>query len=513
MAYTASARVPRIEVKDIVPHSFPGLQGDAAIPPAVKSYQNKLDVLAVLNLVSGDVAHQTTSSRYNRAMKSLRESYTRVVCVVGPPASDCGGWRETDVDAKCAELTQKEASELMKSYRLVTEMPPSACSFVSWANEKSSTKMIATKSFVMSFMMEFIHTPDAFRLKADLKNQYMLNDAAPAHHVEQLAIRSVCQAGTASQAVALEGTGVAPDTTPSAPLLTAAAMSVAHTPPPQVVEVGGDESSAVVSNTQMALFAMMPDCEAKTTAIATAIANLNTQSNVILERRMQREDVEHAKKLSVYDEQVNTLREKRKQDQMAFVQRMDDIAATKKHQKIVQIDQDIERTNDPSKLQLLQWKRELMVSLAPSCNVVVVNTDSVSAPHKLNQLVLDTSGKTIETRFKPGVSLVDLEMEQRLTLSEYTSMAYPTAHLTASELSRLGKRVAKEKPGVAQLRKADSGSGYFANAYFARDLFTEPLQTIVDAEIEAILSDRERKAKSRATQNKLTSFVAIGRPV
>jgi len=515
MAYTAPGRVPRIEVKDIIPHSFPGLQGEAAVPPAVKSYQNKLDVVAVLNLVSNGVTQQTVSSRYTRALKTLKGAYTRLVCAVGPPTSptsDRSGWDEHRVDAACAELTQKEAIELMKSYRLVTEMPPSSCAFISWANEKSATKMIATKAFVMSFVMEFIHTPDAFRLKADLKNQYLLNDAAPAHHVEQLAIRSVCQAGTTSQAVALEGTGVVPDTAPSAPLLAAAAMSVVPTALPQVVEVGGDES-AVVSSTQMALFKMMPDCEAKTTAIATAVANLNTQSNEILERRLTREDAEHAKKLTIYDEQVNILREKRKQDQMAFVQRMDDIAADKKQRKILELDTYIERTADPSKLQLLQWKRDLMTSLVPSSNVVVINTDAVTAPRLLNQLVLDTSDKTIETRFKPGVSLVDVEMEQRVTLAAYTSMAYPTAKLTASELSRLGKKVAKEKPCVSQFRKADSGSGYFANAYFARDLFTEPLRDIVDKEVESILSDRGRKAKNKATQNTLTSFVAIGRPV
>ena len=71
MAYTPNGNVPRIEASEIVPVSFPGLQRDGnAVAPAVKGYNNKIDIYFVISLVNNnDVAKQTISNRFNSAIR------------------------------------------------------------------------------------------------------------------------------------------------------------------------------------------------------------------------------------------------------------------------------------------------------------------------------------------------------------------------------------------------------------------------------------------------------------
>ena len=79
MAYESHGTIPKIPKSQIVPFSFPGLKKDAdAQAPAVKSYKHKVDLRAVVSLVSGNAASSTVSTRLNRAIDLLSKSYNLV---------------------------------------------------------------------------------------------------------------------------------------------------------------------------------------------------------------------------------------------------------------------------------------------------------------------------------------------------------------------------------------------------------------------------------------------------
>ena len=118
---------------------------------------------------------------------------------------------ERTVTLRCKELESKTADKLWASANLLRLMPPSDVSWVVWDNDRTSTRMLVTSTFAKAFVSEFVHTADAFALKADLITQHSLNDGASATHISNLVERNAALAGTAQQAVALSGTGVAPD--------------------------------------------------------------------------------------------------------------------------------------------------------------------------------------------------------------------------------------------------------------------------------------------------------------
>ena len=76
---------------------------------------------------SKDVAKQTISNRFTAAISTLKLAHDRVVGLLGPESQDMGLWPGDKVDAKCAELGDKEAADLQKAYQLVVGMTPSDC--------------------------------------------------------------------------------------------------------------------------------------------------------------------------------------------------------------------------------------------------------------------------------------------------------------------------------------------------------------------------------------------------
>ena len=293
MAYTQIGNVPRIDASEIEPVYFPGLQKDGdAVPPAVKGYKHKIDIYSVVSLVhSKDVAKQTISNRLTAAISTLEFAHDRVVGLLGPESQDMGLWSGDKVDAKCAELGDKEAADLQKAYQLVVGMPPSAVSFVSWTNDRCGPRMIVTKSFMLSFVVEFVHTADAYRIKADLKTQYLLNDAATAEHVNSQVQRHIAHAGTSVQQQALADPGISPDVAPAPALLAASAISNALATPIQhnFVEPCLNVPTTVAMSTQ-ALLSMLPEGEPRTSVIMSMI-KASEQRRVLDEHEQRRVEV------------------------------------------------------------------------------------------------------------------------------------------------------------------------------------------------------------------------------
>ena len=146
--------VPRVEAVDVVPHYFPGLQKDEdAVPPAVKSFRNKIDLYSVVALVSPGVVQQTMSSRYTSAITTLKNAYERVVGAMGPPPWTSG------IDLACEQLDSKCALQLRACYMLVRLMPPSMVSFVKWSGDRCGVRMIVTIEFLLEFLKRFVTTP------------------------------------------------------------------------------------------------------------------------------------------------------------------------------------------------------------------------------------------------------------------------------------------------------------------------------------------------------------------
>ncbi len=505
MAYEPRGAVPRINESDIVPHYFPGLRRDGdAVAPAVKSFENKIDLQAVVKLVSSDVAQQTLSSRYTKAVKTLKSAFSHVVSVMGPPTDDFGAWPESDVYAKCAVLDAKEAGELEKAYRLVVEMPPSAASFVSWANDRCGTRMIVTKSFLLSFVVEFVHTADAYRLKADLKSQYLANDAATAGHVQGLVQRHLANAGSQAQHAALEGTGVAPDAAPDAGLL---AASVSATTP----TAGSRANDTTAIATQTSLLAMIPEGQARTSAVLALLKKVDDRLDQEQAQREERLDREHERKLQVYDAEKDAIDAKRKREDADFKARVEERSREKKQRIVETIERSLNdcAADEHERRESLAAKIANLTKVPTNASVFVVNSQAPAPPRALQQQVLDTTTPAIELRFHPGMSYVDLEMEQRLTIHNYVSLFYKDVQLSNPDLGRIGKAVAKHHPNTP-LRTFNGK--HPVNAYFVRDLLGEPLCSVIDTEIKNIREERKRK-DNKAEGAGMDKFVVVGRPV
>ena len=509
MAYEPRGTVPRIEESEIVPHYFPGLRRDGdAVAPAVKSFESKIDLQAVVKMVSPDLAKQTISNRFVRAISTLKSAYNTLVEVMGPASPNWGQWPESDVYAKCAELEPKAAGELERAYRLVVEMPPSAVSFVSWANDRCGTRMIVTKSFLLSFVVEFVHTADAYRLKADLKSQYLANDAATAGHVQGLVQRHIANAGSQAQHAALEGTGVAPDAAPDAGLLAASILSS-----PAVTTASQANETTTAIATQTSLLAMIPEGQARTNAVLALLKKVDDRLDQEQAQREERLDREHERKLRVYDAEKDAIDAKRKREEADFKTRVEERSHEKKQRVIETIERSLREcaADDDARRKSLAAKMANLSHVPTNSSVFVVNPQASAPPRALQQQVFDTTTSAIELRFHPGMSYVDLEMEQRLTIQNYVSLFYKGTQLSNSELGRIGKAVAKYHPNTP-LRTFNGK--HAVNAYFVRDLLGEPLCSVIDAEIKGILEERKRKdADHKAQGAGIDQFVVVGRRV
>ena len=512
MAYNAPDSVPRVETKDVVPHYFEGLKkaGDA-VAPAVKSYQNKIDLYSVLTLVSGDeAAKKTVSSRFTRAFHTLKSAFEVVVGAMGPPSPVQRLWTEADIYSKCASLGVPEAPRLEKSYRLVLQMPPSDTSFVKFTGDRCGPRMLVTKSFLLSFVTEFVHTADAYRLKADLKNQYLLNDGATAEHVQTMVSRHVAVAGTALQHQVLAGTGVAVDTHASAPL--AVAHSLAVLPPRDVAEV-----SPLASQTQ--LLAMIPEGETRTAAVMQVLSTMARIEGDAREREERRLDAEHTKKLqsmefehkskmAVIDEERESIRADRKRKDVEFANRCDERNLDLKRRKLSDLDAAIGNALDNETRTQLEAKRAFVAGLSTTTTTLVISATKAEMPTSLRQQVIDSSSGTIDCRLAPGTSLVDLEMEKRTSLRGWVQLVYPSINPTTGELGRLGKLVQDKHASMgrsdARVRTLDGN--YAANTYFVRDLLSEPLCSVIDAWAKGLKKARVDAGKTTKLDQAFDSF-------
>ena len=531
MAYEAPASVPRVEVADVVPHYFPGLQKDEdAVPPAVKSFRNKIDLYSVVALVSGDdAAKQTVSNRFNRAITALKSAYEGVVGLMGPPSPDRGLWPEADVYAKCALLGGEEATALNKAYQLVCQMPPSDASFVKWANDRCGARMLVTKGFLLSFVVEFVHTADAWKLKADLKNQYLLNDAATADHVLALADRHVAVAGSVMQRQALEGTGVHADARPSAPLALASAAAaigaLSSSPRADVVDLSSSTAVAAPMS-QVQLIAMLPEGGARTAAVMQAlsqVARADERARGFEEQRLELEhkrkmdlmEHEHNAKIAVQETELDRVRALAKRENEEFAWRRDERCQDVKRRRLADLDEAIDKAPDAPTRETLVSTKMFIEGLPTTSTTLVVSTAHTSTPIGLRQQVMDSSDGNIAFRLAPGTSLVDVEMEKRSPLRGWVQLIHPNLKPTTAEMAKLGRAVSDRKMsmGGADARVRALDGGYAAHSYFVRDLLSEPLCSVIDAWAKRLVKEREEAKKAKALPSAFSGFVAMGRPI
>ena len=532
MAYTAPEVVPRVEKCDVVPHFFPGLQSpEAAVAPAVKSFENKIDLLGTITLVSDGVPQPTISTRYASALTTLKNAYKDTVNALGPHIGNPDGWPECHVYAKCAELPGDEAGKLDKAYQLVSQMPPSGASFVKFVGDRCGARMLVTKSFLLSFITEFVRTADAYRLKADLKKQYLLNDGATAEHVQALADRHVAVAGSAVQRQALEGTGVAPDTHTSAPLALASSLASgapALTPraSPEVVELSSSTALAAAPMSQAQLISMVPEGEARTAVVVKALENLARAEEVAREREEQRRDAknahemqafdtEHRNKMAVIDEERESIRAERKRKDVAFAQLCDERSRDLKRRKLDDLEHAIGKALDDETRSCLEAKKAFVEGLPTTTTTMVVNAKEAAKPVSLRQQVMESSCGTIEFRLAPGTALVDLEFEKRTSLRGWVQLVYPSVNATTAEVAKLGKLVHEKAAsmGGASARVRTLDGSYAANTYFVRDLIAEPLCIVIEAWAKGVTRARAEASKPVATNPAFAGFVALGRRV
>jgi len=577
MAFEAPASgVPRIETDDIAPYHFPGLKKeDDAQAPSVKSIDGKIDLLGVIHLISGGVSKQTISTRFKTSITTLKDAYAKLIDLVGPPTGG-GVWSETDVYQKCYNLDAKGANDLEKAFRRMDQMPPSHVAFVSWADDHCSSRMVVTKSFLLSYVIDFCKTPDSFKLKADLKTQYLLNDAAPAAHVQEMVDRHVTHAGTTMQRTTLQDTGIAADAAPSAVLSlasTAAAISTSSQPPqPQVspsprpttafapsmvaIQSSGNgpevldlSDTRVVMATavapvvemtgQMQLVAMLPAGETRNDIIVSLVKSemVETQKKNEHERVMKtkmveyemtqrdtaaaeekaRLDEEGKMRLAVIDEQRFAVSDDRKRKDVEHKKHIEEYNRDVKRRKVEDLSEAITRERNEENRNVLIAKKKCLETIPVTPVTFLVNNDKVETPVNLHQHILDTGTNFLEHRFPAGTSLLDVEFGSRSTIRAWLKCIAPSQTYTQQEVSELGRDVARiPLPMCTPLTSPD---GQFkTKQYFCIDLSTEPMFTIIDSFVKRVEKRRKeaedaKKANSAPMHPAFSSFVAIGRPV
>ena len=119
--------------------------------------------------------------------------------------------------------------------------------------------------------------------------------------------------------------------------------------------------------------------------------------------------------------------------------------------------------------------------------------------------MLVNEGSAIEYRFPAGTTLMDANLESRLTIREYVDRVYPLANLSNEQYKCLGSLVAKaaqaHNPGTANLvmKKSIAGERYAPRMYFVRDLDGPPLDSVIEDFVKSHRATTGEKRKRVAT--------------
>ena len=245
------------------------------------------------------------------------------------------------------------------------------------------------------------------------------------------------------------------------------------------------------------------------------------------EDRRRREDAEHESRMAVSacqlvseQEKIENARRERERSDQAFKMKVVEFEETRKKRRVAEIEDRIQKCTDTKDRDSLQARLDLVEGM-PTGTTLVLNNNKVERPARLQQQVLSTfNGSELEYRFPVGMTLMDANLENRVTVAEYARLAYPSVKLTPEDVKKLGLRVASvaSRRSVndvqVPMKKMVDGAKYPANQHFVRDLIGPPLDEVFEKFMKEV-SEREQAPSVVMSTGPLDKFVktVVGTPV